>query len=135
MRLALAEGRGRGGGLATPLSGTRHRCNTTSDDSSFARTVTAQRRHATGSDVLRGCVLTRGHGPDTSTTVVTQRRDRLEQITDDLGPRLDVAPAALDRLWRRVCTTHQAWCTPARTVAAPFDALPSCPLAPHPTSW
>ena len=49
----------------------RHEFNATSGESSFARTVTAQRRHATGTDVLRGCVLTRRDGAHVSSETFT----------------------------------------------------------------
>ena len=52
----------------------RHLFNATSGESSFARTVTAQRRHATGTDVLRGCVLTRRDGTRVERDVHVVRR-------------------------------------------------------------
>ena len=79
----------------------RHLFNATSGESSFARTVTAQRRHATGTDVLRGCVLTRRDGTLVSSDTFTSCATWLAALDDVFGMRLDVGRPALDDLWAR----------------------------------
>ena len=87
----------------------RHLFNATSGESSFARTVTAQRRHATGTDVLRGCVLTRRDGTLVSSDTFTSCATWLAALDDVFGMRLDVDRPALDDLWARVQASHEEW--------------------------
>ena len=87
----------------------RHLFNATSGESSFARTVTAQRRHATGTDVLRGCVLTRRVRTLASSETFASRASWLAALGDVFGMRLEVDAAALDDLWARVQASHEEW--------------------------
>lgn len=81
-----------------------------SPDSSFAKVVTAQRRDAAGVDILRGLVLSRVGAAASPGTPVTDRDEWFDVLLDVFGLRLDgVEPAARDRLWDRVRTTHRAW--------------------------
>jgi N-hydroxyarylamine O-acetyltransferase len=70
--------------------------------------LTAQRRHATGVDILRGLVLTRVDGEQRMVRELDQRRDWLDVIADLFGLRLDVAPSALESLWAKVAAAHEA---------------------------
>jgi N-hydroxyarylamine O-acetyltransferase len=87
----------------------RHYELATSPHSRFVRTVTVQRRDATGADILRGCVLQR----------VGQTADRTELLSADewfgalrevFGLPLDHV-SAIDReeLWGRVWAKHEQW--------------------------
>ncbi len=87
----------------------RHRFLSTSPESSFAGTVTAQLRRADGTDILRGCVMSRRTGEETTTEVVDRREDWFALLADEFTIRLDADPAALDALWNRVSTSHRAW--------------------------
>jgi arylamine N-acetyltransferase len=86
----------------------RHAYLSTSPESGFVRVLTAQRRHATGVDLLRGLVLTRIDGEQHSERVLDRRGDWLAVITDVFGVRLDVEPAALESLWAKVVAAHEA---------------------------
>lgn len=88
----------------------RHRFLATSPESSFARTVTAQVRHAGGTEVLRGLVLSHVGTRDDSKRLLTQRDDWFGILADRFGLALDdVAPAAKDQLWARTVQAHHAW--------------------------
>lgn len=89
----------------------RHGWLTTSADSGFVRVGTAQRRDATGADVLRGVVLTRAGGdPADRPRELTGRREWFEALGDVFGLRFPGAPGAvLDRLWERTVEGHRAW--------------------------
>jgi arylamine N-acetyltransferase len=90
----------------------RHTFNTTSPESGFARFPTAQRRHATGCDIVRGCVLTRRTGAtdaDVETTTLEDRRTWLDALADVFGVVLDAPADAVDALWSRTRAGHEAW--------------------------
>lgn len=88
----------------------RHRWLSTSSVSGFVRVVTAQRRDATGADILRGLVLARvgaGTGP---AEPLTERAEWFAVLAQMFGLRLyDSAPETLDRLWERTLAAHRAW--------------------------
>jgi arylamine N-acetyltransferase len=87
----------------------RHVWLSTSPDSGFVRTTTAQRRDATGVDIVRGLVLTRV-GDRASTTELIERDDWFAALADVFDLRFDfVAPDALDHLWETSLAKHQAW--------------------------
>jgi N-hydroxyarylamine O-acetyltransferase len=88
----------------------RHAYNATSPHSGFAKTVTAQRRFASGTSVMRGCVWTRREGE----AVQSHTCERLSEWLDMLEGEFDLAftdvPAgAMARLWTSVRHTHDAW--------------------------
>ncbi|MET0578548.1 MAG: arylamine N-acetyltransferase [Ilumatobacteraceae bacterium] len=87
----------------------RHTFLSTSPDSSFAGTVTAQLRRGDGTDVLRGCVMSRRTGADTVTETVDRREDWFALLADEFAIRPDAPPAALDALWARVIASHETW--------------------------
>ncbi|HEX2420767.1 MAG TPA: arylamine N-acetyltransferase [Acidimicrobiia bacterium] len=86
----------------------RHAYLSTSPQSGFVRVLTAQRRHATGVDSLRGLVLTRVDGEQRVERVIDRPREWLDVIADLFGLRLDVPPAALESLWAKVMAAHEA---------------------------
>jgi N-hydroxyarylamine O-acetyltransferase len=87
----------------------RHAWLSTSPDSGFVRVFTAQRRDASGVDILRGQTLKRV-GDGASEQTLTTRAELADVLGDLFG--LDVSPvtdAAWDALWARVHATHLAW--------------------------
>lgn len=73
------------------------------------RLATAQRRDASGADVLRGLVLTRVGDGDAPGRSLTERADWFEALADVFALRFDGAdPGMLDRLWQRCLATHRA---------------------------
>lgn len=87
----------------------RHAFNVRSPSLSFRRIVTCQRRHATGSDVLRGRVFTRRGNAATKTSTVQSSTELLAVLDDVFGMRLDLPTVALAALWTQMCATHDAW--------------------------
>jgi len=103
---------------ATDAFDVRHRFLATSPASNFARTVTAQLRHADGTEMLRGLVLSSVGTGDGTARVLLERDEWFDVLADRFGLALDdVAPNAKDRLWARSLDAHQSWETsqsPAR---------------------
>ncbi|MEP6853537.1 MAG: acetyltransferase, partial [bacterium] len=93
---------------AVPLStfAARHAYNSTSPASSFARTVTAQRRHAGGSSVLRGCLWTR---TDQAAVTIESLADWRTLLADEFDVVPDVSPRRLRTLWTSVRSAHETW--------------------------
>lgn len=88
----------------------QHEMLSTSPDSQFVKNVIIQRRDPDGVDFLRNAVITRIEGDGTTDRTFTNRSDWFDAVHD----RFDVdfagaEPDALDRLWDRVITTHEAW--------------------------
>jgi arylamine N-acetyltransferase len=87
----------------------------TSPESGFVQVLTAQRRDATGVDVLRGVVLKRiGEGASEATL------GSLPELSDALGDLfgLDLSavdPGAREALWRRLSAAHEAWVAGGRS--------------------
>ncbi|HEY6746936.1 MAG TPA: arylamine N-acetyltransferase [Mycobacteriales bacterium] len=94
----------------------RHRYHRTSAESSFAKTPTAQRRHPTGTALVRGAVFTRTDGAASTTRTCEQLGDWLDVLDGEFGLRLDAPPAELRALWTRVRRAHDTW-TAARDSA------------------
>ncbi|MFC7216883.1 arylamine N-acetyltransferase [Streptomyces polyrhachis] len=81
----------------------------TSPESGFVRTLTAQLRDATGADVLRGCVLRRIDAGGTDERTIDSADDWYDVLAGVFRLDLtDVDAPARAQLWRRVRTTHQA---------------------------
>ncbi|GAA3829487.1 arylamine N-acetyltransferase [Sphaerisporangium flaviroseum] len=87
----------------------QHRHLSTSPESSFQKVLCAQRRDATGSDYMRGLVLSRrGSGEGTST--LSSDRDYFEALADVFGLTLDeVTAQEKAALWTRLTETHEKW--------------------------
>jgi N-hydroxyarylamine O-acetyltransferase len=87
----------------------KHEWLSTSPESGFVRVMTAQRRDATGVDVVRGLTLKRiGAGATEGTlSSVDEWSDALSEL---FGLDLAVlAPGNRDALWGRVRAAHEAW--------------------------
>jgi arylamine N-acetyltransferase len=87
----------------------RHAWLSTSPESGFVRVLTAQRRDASGVDILRGLTLRR-IGDRASEATLTTRADLTGVLGDLFG--LDVSPVsdrAWDALWAGVQAAHVAW--------------------------
>jgi arylamine N-acetyltransferase len=88
----------------------RHAWLSTSPDSGFVKVLTAQRRDATGVDVVRGLMLSRiGEGASTSEPLV-RRDDWFGVMADVFDLRFESLPSeTLDTLWTRLLAAHHAW--------------------------
>lgn len=126
--LVIAQGDGSGWHLAHDPSGSftgmawttepadehlltsRHEWLSTSPQSGFVRTATAQRRDDGGVDVLRGLVLTRVGSDAHTGEPLTNRREWFDALADVYGLTFEAsAPGTTDRLWDRTLATHRAW--------------------------
>jgi N-hydroxyarylamine O-acetyltransferase len=86
-----------------------HRFLATSPDSPFARTVTAQRRDASGVDIVRGLVLKR-LGANPSSVEFETSTEWFEMLADVFHlPLTDVSAEAKQALWTKSYATHVAW--------------------------
>lgn len=88
----------------------RHEWLSTSPTSGFVRVAMAERRLATGVDVIRGLVRTQVGDEAVGQTIYTRRDDWFSVLADDFGLRFDASPPdALERLWERVQANHRDW--------------------------
>jgi arylamine N-acetyltransferase len=89
---------------------TKHQWLSTSPDSGFVQVAMAERRDASGVDVIRGLVLTRiGNGAG-SREPLTERNEWFAALADVFDLRFDGStPETLDHLWNRVLAGHHAW--------------------------
>ncbi|HWI33079.1 MAG TPA: hypothetical protein VNS83_02130, partial [Lapillicoccus sp.] len=79
-------------------------------DSGFARTVTAQRRHAQGMSLVRGCVYTRHDDGVVSTHTCERLPEWLDVLEGEFDLSFsDVSRPALAALWTSVRRSHDAW--------------------------
>lgn len=87
-----------------------HEWFATSPESGFVRTLTAQRRDATGIDMLRGCVLRRVDADGETRREIDTSEEWYATLTGlfrlDLSD-LDAATRA--HLWTKTRTAHEAW--------------------------
>lgn len=80
-----------------------------SPDSPFGLVAMAERRDATGVDVLRGLLLSRIADTVTVSEPLTDRRDWFDALADVFDLRFEAsAPASLDHLWDGALTRHRA---------------------------
>ena len=88
----------------------KHRWLSTSPDSGFVQVAMAERRDATGVDIIRGLVLTRIGDRAQSAEPVTRRAEWFELLADRFDLRFQAsAPEARDRLWANVLGAHRRW--------------------------
>ena len=86
----------------------RHVHLSTSPDSGFVRTVTAQRRAQQGVSAIRALTHSTLDHSGTTTRVVTNRDEWFALLTDEfLVDLADVDADAADRLWTSACAAHQ----------------------------
>ena len=70
----------------------------------------AERRDATGVDVIRGLVLSRIGDSARTAEPVTRREEWFDLLADLFDLRLHtMTPEARDRLWTNVRTAHRRW--------------------------
>ena len=88
----------------------RHEWLSTSPDSGFVRVPIAERRDATGVDVVRGLVPARIGANAFTGEPLTRRADWFAVLADVFDLRFDGAsPEWRERLWRRVLGAHRSW--------------------------
>jgi N-hydroxyarylamine O-acetyltransferase len=89
---------------------TKHRWLSTSPESGFVKVAMAERRDATGVDVMRGLVLSRIGERAYNAEAVTRRSDWFELLADHFDLRFDASPPETrDRLWANVLEAHRRW--------------------------
>ncbi|MGH8962028.1 MAG: arylamine N-acetyltransferase family protein [Jatrophihabitantaceae bacterium] len=88
----------------------QHRWLSTSPDSGFVQVAMAERRDATGVDVIRGLILSRIGDRAHSAEPVSGRAEWFELLADRFDLRFHTStPEARDRLWARVLGAHRRW--------------------------
>jgi len=81
-----------------------------STKTSFATTVTVQRRRGEQLEILRGCVYTERSGDGVHSTAVTEPDDWWAIVLDRFGLAYgDLTPDDRSKLWGRVRDGHEAW--------------------------
>ena len=87
----------------------QHRFLSTAPESGFVQVIAAQRRDATGADVLQGLRLRR-IGAGESERIVASRRELVDALAGVFGLRFDASyDTAFDDLWPRAQAAHRAW--------------------------
>ena len=88
----------------------RHLWLSTAPESGFVKVAMAERRDATGVDVLRGLVRLRvGEGARTDEPV-TSRAEWFDLVAEVVGVQLeDATDDQRDRLWETVLSAHRSW--------------------------
>lgn len=82
----------------------------TAPESGFVQIAMAERRDATGVDVIRGLVLSRIGANGRSHDPLTERDDWFAVLADVFDLSFGHSPpGACDRLWSRVVERHRAW--------------------------
>lgn len=90
--------------------GERHRFMSTSPESTYAKVVTALRRHTDGVTLMRGCVLTSISGGGATEHIVESLSEWLEVLQREFGLSFpDASGEALAALWVSVQRTHEEW--------------------------
>jgi arylamine N-acetyltransferase len=88
----------------------RHHWLSTAPESGFVQIAMAERRDATGIDVIRGLILSRAGTNARSHEPLTERDDWFAALADVFDLSFDHSPpGASDRLWSRVLDRHRAW--------------------------
>jgi arylamine N-acetyltransferase len=92
----------------------KHQWLSTSPESGFVQLAMAERRDATGIDVMRGLILTRIGRNARSGQPLTKRDEWFTALADVFDLRFDKStPESLDNLWNRVLAAHRTWETQA----------------------
>lgn len=87
----------------------KHEWLSTSPESGFVQVPMAERRDATGVDVIRGVVLARiGSGAFTADPI-TRQTEWFDTLADVFGLRFDASPDTRRRLWDAALHAHRAW--------------------------
>jgi arylamine N-acetyltransferase len=87
-----------------------HQWLSTSPESGFVQVPMAERRDATGVDVVRGLVLARIGANAFTAEPMTRRSEWFDALADVFGLRFDATPAeSRKRLWESAVSAHRAW--------------------------
>ena len=93
-----------------PAFAAKHQWLSTSPESPFLQVAIAERRDATGVDVIRGLVLSRIGDGAASSEPLYEKREWFDALAEVFDLRFDgTAPEILDRLWDTVLTAHHVW--------------------------
>lgn len=88
----------------------KHAWLSTAPESGFVQVAMAERRDATGVDVVRGLVPARIGANAATATPLTNRQEWFDLLADVFGLRFDASPpGACDRLWDTVLAAHHRW--------------------------
>jgi arylamine N-acetyltransferase len=88
----------------------RHEWLSTSPESGFVQVPMAERRDATGVDVIRGVVLARVGANAFTADPITRRSEWFDVLADVFDLRFDATPPeSRQRLWDNVLGAHRAW--------------------------
>jgi N-hydroxyarylamine O-acetyltransferase len=88
----------------------KHAWLSTSPESGFVQVAMAERRDATGADVIRGLVLARIGTNNFTAEPLTNRREWFDLLASVFGLRFDASPpGACDKLWVTVLAAHRRW--------------------------
>jgi N-hydroxyarylamine O-acetyltransferase len=88
----------------------KHAWLSTSAESGFVQVAMAERRDATGVDVVRGLVLSRVGTRAFTADPILGKQEWFDLLADVFGLRFDTSPpGALDRLWNTVIAAHRRW--------------------------
>lgn len=88
----------------------KHAWLSTSPDSGVVQVPMAERRDATGVDVIRGLVLARVGTNAFTAEPLTSKQEWFDLLADVFGLHFDASPpGARDRLWDTVVDAHRQW--------------------------
>ncbi|HEX2892894.1 MAG TPA: arylamine N-acetyltransferase [Marmoricola sp.] len=88
----------------------RHEWLSTAPESGFVRVPIAERRDATGVDVVRGLVLSRIGTNAFTGEPITRPGEWFDALADVIGLRFETATSEWrNRLWEAVLSAHRAW--------------------------
>jgi arylamine N-acetyltransferase len=89
---------------------TKHIWLSTAPESGFVQVAMAERRDATGVDVIRGLILTRIGTNASTSEPLTSKQDYFDLLADVFALRFEASPReARDLLWDKVLTAHREW--------------------------
>lgn len=88
----------------------KHAWLSTSPESGFVQVAMAERRDATGVDVVRGLILARVGTKAFTAEPVTSKQEWFGLLADVFGLHFDASPpGAPDKLWNTVLAAHRQW--------------------------
>ena len=88
----------------------KHAWLSTAPESGFVQVAMAERRDATGVDVIRGLVLMRIGSNAFTAEPITHRQEWFDLLADVFGLIFEASPpGARHRLWRTVLAAHRRW--------------------------
>jgi N-hydroxyarylamine O-acetyltransferase len=88
----------------------KHEWLSTSPESGFVQVPMAERRDATGVDVIRGLVLARVGDNAFTAEPITRRSEWFDLLADRFDLRFDATPPeSRELLWQTLVSAHRAW--------------------------